>query len=87
VGTVSQSRRFHMRQMLTVCRTAFQLQNTERLQSNPQPKCNTGKILEMYGDLGQLYPDRTIDCVLTVGSGSISALCNASKTQGSVPDH
>jgi hypothetical protein len=87
VDTVSLTRRYRMRQMLTLCRTAFQLQNKERLQSNPQPKCNTGKILEMYGDLGKLYPDSTIDRVLTVGSGGIPALCNASKTQGSVPNH
>lgn len=52
-----------MRQRLTLCRTAFQLQNTGRLQSNLQPKCNTGKILEMYGDLGKSYPYNTIDRV------------------------
>ncbi|KAL1599776.1 hypothetical protein SLS60_007580 [Paraconiothyrium brasiliense] len=43
----------HLEKRLWVL-TAFQLQNTGRLQSNPQPKCNTGKILEMYGDLGVL---------------------------------
>ncbi|KAK7193766.1 hypothetical protein DPSP01_000320 [Paraphaeosphaeria sporulosa] len=44
----------HLEKRLWVL-TAFQLQNTGRLQSNPQPKCNTGKILEMYGDLAEVY--------------------------------
>ncbi|KAJ4296513.1 hypothetical protein N0V90_006558 [Kalmusia sp. IMI 367209] len=35
--------------------TAFQLQNTGRLRTNPQPNCDTGKILEMYGNLAEVY--------------------------------
>jgi hypothetical protein len=31
--------------------TAFQLQNVGRLRTNPKPKANTGKILELYGNL------------------------------------
>jgi hypothetical protein len=33
--------------------TAFQLQNVGRLSTAPKPKCNTGKILELYGNLGK----------------------------------
>lgn len=31
--------------------TAFQLQNLGRLRTSPKPKSNTGKILELYGNL------------------------------------
>ena len=31
--------------------TAFQLQNLGRLRTSPKPKANTGKILELYGNL------------------------------------
>lgn len=33
--------------------TAFQLQNLGRLKTAPKPRCNTGKILELYGNLGE----------------------------------
>ncbi|KAF2463176.1 uncharacterized protein BDR25DRAFT_347392 [Lindgomyces ingoldianus] len=35
--------------------TAFQLQNLGRSKEPPRPRCNTGKILELYGDLSELY--------------------------------
>ncbi|ORX94261.1 hypothetical protein BCR34DRAFT_226164 [Clohesyomyces aquaticus] len=36
--------------------TAFQLQNLGRsTRETPKPRCNTGKILELYGDLSELY--------------------------------
>ena len=31
--------------------TAFQLQNQGKLRTNPKPKANTGKLLELYGNL------------------------------------
>jgi len=36
--------------------TAFQLQNLARLSTSPQPRCHTGKILELYGNLGRFIP-------------------------------
>jgi hypothetical protein len=35
--------------------TAFQLQNLGGWRTTPQPQCNTGKILELSGNLGMLY--------------------------------
>ncbi|CAI6251675.1 unnamed protein product [Periconia digitata] len=35
--------------------TAFQLQNLARFSTSPKPACNTGKILELYGDLAEAY--------------------------------
>jgi len=34
--------------------TAFQLQNLGTLKTTPKPQCNTGKILELSGNLGEL---------------------------------
>lgn len=34
--------------------TAFQLQNLGRLRTTLKPQCNTGKILELSGNLGEL---------------------------------
>jgi len=36
--------------------TAFQLQNLGRSKTVPKPKANTGKILELYGNLCKLSP-------------------------------
>ncbi|KAF1951447.1 hypothetical protein CC80DRAFT_481054 [Byssothecium circinans] len=35
--------------------TAFQLQHVGRLNTVPKPRCNTGKILELYGNLAEVY--------------------------------
>ncbi|KAF2255517.1 hypothetical protein BU26DRAFT_471096 [Trematosphaeria pertusa] len=36
--------------------TAFQLQNLGQSRTAPRPQCNTGKILELYGNLGKSFP-------------------------------
>jgi hypothetical protein len=33
--------------------TAFQLQNLGTLEATPKPECNTGKIMELSGSLGE----------------------------------
>jgi hypothetical protein len=35
--------------------TAFQLQNLGTLEATPKPQCNTGKIMELSGSLGELF--------------------------------
>lgn len=58
-----------------------------RVRSNPQPRCNTGKVLEMYGDLGEVYLSAMAIRFLTVTSGSISTFRDVSETQSTIPDH
>lgn len=45
--------------------TAFQLQNLAHFEIAPKPACNTGKILELYGDLGKPCSLRSITHCLT----------------------
>ena len=35
--------------------TAFQLQNLAAMRSTPKPQCNTGRILELSGNLGKWW--------------------------------
>jgi hypothetical protein len=46
--------------------TGFQMQNLGREKITPEPECNTGRILELYGNLCKLMlcPCVTLSCIL-----------------------
>lgn len=68
--------------------TAFQLQNLGRLKRTPKPQCYTGKILELYGNLGKShFSAMGIELSNAFVSRGISAFCYASQAKSAVLDH
>ncbi|KNG48651.1 hypothetical protein TW65_04548 [Stemphylium lycopersici] len=51
--------------------TGFQMQNIGRDKSTPKPECNTGRVLELYGNLSEVYqlsamhPSQTVHFLTT----------------------
>lgn len=66
--------------------TAFQLQNLGQSRTAPRPQCNTGKILELYGNLGKSF----VSCVvMTLSDRSVSGglpnVGHAPEAEGALP--
>ncbi|KAF9695970.1 hypothetical protein EKO04_005963 [Ascochyta lentis] len=64
--------------------TGFQLQSLGKVRIVPKPQCDTGKILELYGNLSEVYqssamhPDQTVHFLTTNPQRTLSLPSNVS---------
>ncbi|KAF1837621.1 hypothetical protein BDW02DRAFT_645298 [Decorospora gaudefroyi] len=75
--------------------TGFQMQNLDQDRITPKPKCNTGRILELYGNLSEVYqlsamhPSQTVHFLTTKPQRTVplpgNVSCLTVREVGAVP--